>query len=60
MKKTNLNKLIVCGNLYDEKNEFLSAGRIYGRGGYAPSLGASHFATEKYTVKKYKDRRNDK
>ena len=50
----------MCGNLYDEKNEFLSAGRIYGRGGYAPSLGASHFATEKYTVKKYKDRRNDK
>lgn len=58
--RTNSNRLLVVGNIYDEKNEFLSAGRVYDRVGYSPNIGSSKFAYDKYTIKKYKNSRNDK
>lgn len=44
------NKLIVLGNIMDETNRTLSAGRVYMRGGSAPTIGASHFGYERYVL----------
>lgn len=45
-----MNQIIVLGNIYDETNTFCSNGRVYSGGGIAPSIGASHFGTERYVL----------
>lgn len=46
----NLNKIIVVGNLYDERNEYKANGRVYSGGGIAPTLGSCHFQTDKWII----------
>lgn len=45
-----MNKIIVVGNIYDGNNIFYASGRVYDCDGIAPTLGASHFGTEKYIL----------
>lgn len=42
-----MSEIIVVGNIYDETGKNKAAGRVYGGGGIAPTLGASHFCQEK-------------
>ena len=44
------NRIIVVGNLYDERNEYKANGRVYDGGGIAPTVGACHFQTDKWII----------
>ena len=54
-------QLIVVGNIFDDKNEFCSNGRVYDGGGIAPTIGSSNFGHERYVLeKKPTETTNDK
>lgn len=50
-----MNQIIVVGNIHDSNNVFCANGRVYDGGGISPTLGASHFAIEKYILVEVKD-----
>lgn len=55
-----MDKIIVVGNIHDSNNIFCANGRVYDCGGIAPTLGASHFAIEKYILVGAEDERKQK